>query len=290
MSKFGRIYSLSVELAGGQKAVVELPFSVEFEVRRENMSSSQTATFRLYNLGERLRNLIFKDRFNTTEYRAIQFRAGYENFKVPLIFNGTIFEAYSERTGVDFITTIECYDGGYAMANSYTTQTFGAGATRKQVMEALTGDLRGVSNSPIIGNFPGSFVRGTVYLGNTWDYLVQLSDGYATIDNGQLKVLKPEEVVQAEIPLITAESGLLGSPRRSNTMIEFEMLFEPRFTLGQIVTLQSQTNSIYNGTYKVMGFTHTGLISPSVSGDARTKVSLWRGTQPFQIITGAVAQ
>lgn len=286
MSKFGRTYSLSLEVAGGQKVEIGMPITVEFEVRRETASSSQDATIRIYNLGERLRDLIYKDRFNTTEYRAVQLRAGYENFPTPLIFNGVIREATSERIGTEFITTLDCYDGGYAMANSYTARTFGAGATRKQIMEALSGDLKGTTGQPIIGNFPGRSVRGSVYLGNTWSYLVNLSDGYATLDNGQLKVLQPNEAIRAEIPLITAESGLLGSPRRSSTLLEFSMLFEPRFSLGQIVGLESTTNSLFNGSYKVMGFTHRGIVSPAVGGDYRTEVQLWRGTEPFQIISG----
>lgn len=290
MSKFGRVYSLSVELANGQKTTIELPFTVEFEVRRETLASSQTATIKVYNLGERLRNLIYKDKFNVTEFRAVQLRAGYENFKAPLIFNGTILQAYSERQGVNFITTLECYDGAFAMSNSYSSQTFGAGATREQVLRGLNSDLKGISGQPIIGNFPGRLARGSVYLGNTWNYIVQLSDGYASIDNGQLKILRPNEAIQSEIPLITSESGLLGSPRRADTMIEFEMLFEPRFSLGQVVGLQSEANSIFNGSYKVMGFVHTGVISPSVGGECKTQVSLWTGTSPIVVVVGAPVQ
>lgn len=288
MSKFGRLYKLSLELAGGQKADIELPLTVEFEVRRETLASSQTATFKIYDLGERLRDLIYKDRFNLTEFRAVQFRAGYEGFQAPMIFNGTILQAYSERAspGKDFITTIECYDGAYAMANSYSSQTFGAGATREQVLKGLNKDLKGIAPQAILGSFPERFVRGSVYLGNTWNYVVQLSNGLAVIDNGQLKVLKPNEVIDTEIPLITAASGLLGSPRRSGTMLEFDMLFEPRFSLGQIVGLQSQTNSLFNGSYKVMGFTHRGTISAAVAGDAKTSVSLWKGTAPFTVVAG----
>lgn len=136
MNKFGRIYSLSVEVAGGQKVAIELPYTVEFEVRRENLSSSQDATITVYNLGERLRDLIYKDQYNTTEFRAVQLRAGYEDLGAPLIFNGTIRQAYSYREGVDFKTVIDAYDGAYMMANSYTTQTFGSGVTYAQIMAA----------------------------------------------------------------------------------------------------------------------------------------------------------
>lgn len=290
MSKFNRIYSLSVEVAGGQKVTIELPFTVEFEVRRELLSSSQTATIKIYNLGERLRDLIFKDRYNTTEFRAVQLRAGYEGIGAPLIFNGTVLQAYSYREGVDFYTVIEAYDGAYMMANSYSTQTFGNGPTYAQVMAGLNADLKGTTGQPIIGNFPGKSIRPLVCMGNTWDILVQLSEGYATIDNGQLKVLRPNEAITSTIPVISSESGLLGSPRRSGGLIEFAMLFEPRFTLAQIVALQSETNSLFNGTYKVMGFTHNATISPAVAGDARTDVSLWLGTEALTVVPGTPVQ
>ncbi len=61
-------------------------------------------------------------------------------------------------------------------------------------------------------------------------------------------------------------------------MIEFDMIFEPRFTVAQIIELQSETNRILNGDYKVMGFVHQGLISPSVDAPRITHVSLWKGT------------
>lgn len=64
------------------------------------------------------------------------------------------------------------------------------------------------------------------------------------------------------------------------------MLFEPRLTIGQQVQLQSQTNRIFNGMYKVMGFEHSGMISPAVGGDCKSSVSLWLGTQVLETVTG----
>lgn len=291
MSKIDRVYRLLLELTGGEKTEITDAdgFTVEFEVVRQNIPSSQTASFRIHNLGERLRNRIYKDRFNTTELRAVQFYAGYKSFKPSRIFNGTIMSAYTERTdnkkGV--VTVIEAYDGAYAMQNSFSSTSFAAGQTFAEAMDALAKDLVGVNGAPIIGSFPGEFKRGNVYSGNTWNYLVQLSGGLATIDNGQVKILQLDEALRSEIPLITAESGLLGAPQRSNTLLEFPMLLEPRLELLQIVQLQSRINSLFNGTYKVIGFTHAGVISPTESGSAVTTVSLWRGMTPFKTIAGA---
>jgi len=287
--KFNPVYKLSVEVADGNVSL-ELPFSCEFEIRRQYMASAQTATFRIYNLGEPTRNRLYKDQYDVTQFRAIQFRAGYasEGF-TPLLFNGTVLKASSFRAGasVNFITEIEAYDGAFAMVNGDTSQAFAAGVDVADVIRNLNKDLPGVSASPIIGTVEGKTKRGSVYTGNTWNNIVQLSNGLAIIDNGQLKVLGENEAIEAEIPVITSASGLLGSPRRTNAMIEFDMVFEPRFTVGQIVRLESETNTIFNGTYKVMGFVHSGMISPAVGGERKTTVSLWKGTAALVTVPGS---
>lgn len=284
--KFNPEYSLSVETTGKTNLTIELPYSCDFTIRRQNLASAQTGSFQIWNLAEKTRNLIYKDAFNLTELRNLQFRAGYPDIGKPLLFNGTVYSAYSERRGNDFITTLECYDGGYAMANGISQFSVGSGATFKEILMSLNKDLPGIVNQPIIGDFPKKTLRGSVYLGNTWNYIVQLTRGLANIDNGQLKVLNPNEVITGEIPVINSASGLLGSPQRSQSSILLSMLFEPRFTVGQLVDLESETNTIFNGAYKVTGFTHSGLISESVAGTRRTEVTLWKGTSAFTNVPG----
>lgn len=287
--KFDRKYTLSIEVAGGQNVTLELPLSVEFTIERNSLASANTATFRIFNLGEKTRNLIYFDRYNITEFRAIQFRAGYKDF-APLIFNGTVRQAYSYRTGVDMITEIEAYDGGFPMVNGFTSMTIGSGNTAAQVLRSLAASLPGITASPIIGTFNTINSRGEVLFGPTWDLINQKSNGLATIDNGQVKALQNNEVIEGEIPLIDSSTGLLGSPRRSDALLEFDLLFEPRLTVGQVLDLKSTTNPIFNGRYKVMGFSHRGIISPAVAGDAVTSVSLWLGTQTLSVIAGTPVQ
>lgn len=296
--KFTRACKLSIETTTqaygtdfdsrvNNNLVIPPEFSIEFEVLRKSAATSQTATFKVYNLGERTRRLIFADRFDAINRpRAIQFRAGYESF-TPLIFSGQIKEASSKRQGVDMITTIECFDGGLAMAAGFSAVTVTGGTPLKDTLAQLAGQMPNTSGKPIVGNFTGSSIRGKVLFGNTWNIIRQESQGLAIIDNGQVKILQPNEAIASDIPVITSASGLLGSPARSGSLIEFDMLFEPRLTLGQIVQLESTTNAIYNGTYKVMGFTHSGMISPSVCGPAKTSVQLWLGGEAIVLVNGS---
>lgn len=296
--KFGRACKLSIEVktenyapssfdgSTNNNIVISPQFTVDFDIQRAALGSSQTATFKVYNLGEKTRRLIYADQYDAANrFRAIQFRAGYVGF-TPLIFNGAIKKASSAREGVNMVTTIEAWDGAFAMAAGFTSSTVVAGTPLNEILAGLATSLPRTAGTPIVGDFSGTSGRGRVLFGNTWNIIRQESDNLAIIDNGQVKILKPNEAIRSDIPVITSVSGLLGSPARSGQTIELDMLFEPRLTLGQIVQLESITNSLYNGTYKVMGFSHKGTISPSVCGDAKTKVQLWLGTESINLIEG----
>lgn len=256
------------------------PYTVDFEVCRASASSSQTASFRLYNLAEQTRDQIQKDWFNIADIRALQFSAGYVGESLSMLFNGTVKSAQSYRRKTDVITEIHGWDGASAMANGYSLRSIAPGAVFSDLIKSLASDLPGLNGTPLVGRFDRVTKRGSVYAGNTWNYILQLSEGLAIIDNGQLKVLNQDEVIQAEIPVITSETGMLETPVRANAMIRVPIIFEPRLTVGQLVQLRSSVNPVYNGAYKVMGFTHRGTISPAVEGQARvTEVTLWDGAK-----------
>ena len=291
MQKLGRTYSLKIELDSGLVGFspllpanqvsgsvdITLPYTVEFEIVRQNQSSAQTATFRIFNLSEHTRGQLQKDYWRY-QNRAVQFRAGYASNAgtfMPLVFNGQMLWGYSYRQGVNFITEIQAFDGGLAQTLGTVAFTQASGFTATQTVKKLAGFLPAQSGTPIIGNFPETNKRGEVFFGNTWSHILQKTNGQACIDNGQVKALNPWEVVTGGIPLITSDSGLLGSPKRSEQTLDFEMIFEPGLVLNQKLQLQSQTVKQYNREWKVIGFEHRGTISPAVAGEAITSVRLF---------------
>lgn len=289
--KFLRKCQLSVEAIRDGKTynlVVPQEFTVDFEVTRANLSAAQTATFRVYNLAEKTRRLIYADPLDTAlnPYRAIQFRAGYDEV-MPMIFNGQMKSALSQRNGVDVITEIEAFDGAIAMASGYSSLITASGEKASDTLAKLAKDLPLVSGTPIIGKFEKTNTRTRTIMGNTWNVIVQLAaddKGLAIIDNGQVKILKPGEAIRGDIPVITSESGLLTPPQRRGAFLEFDMLFEPRMSVGQFVQLSSSFNREYNGTYKVAGFKHAGTISPVKGGNCKTSVTLYLGVDIKDIL------
>ena len=58
-------------------------------------------------------------------------------------------------------------------------------------------------------------------------------------------------------------------------VVEIDMIFEPRLKVGQQLSVISGTEKRFAGTYKVMGFTHRGMISSSMDAPCITTVVLW---------------
>lgn len=308
MDKFFPGYELAVEVDQGfqrtdlgfersndqieqDKGVVfiRLPITLEFEVVRKSQGSAQTATFRLFNLARTTRDAIQKDIYEMTTLRRIKFSAGYasntaEGRALPVVFRGSIMRAQSWREGTTWVTEIDAYDG-YGMVNSRTvTVTMSPGISTKQVLEKLVKLVPTASEIPVIGGFPVTNKRGEVLVGNAWELIQKKSDNLALIDNGQIKILNFNEVTVSELAVITSDTGLLGSPKRTDSSLEFDMIFEPRLTLMQKVQLRSQTNRQYNRDWKVLGVTHRGVISTSVSGERRTSVTLWFTPEDFKVV------
>ena len=259
--------------------VIPPQYTVDFSITRAALGGTQYATFKIKNLGVQIRNQIYKDPYALTEYLAVQFQAGYVgDASLATCFNGFILSAGSYRQGQDFITEIQAYDGGPAMANGFYNQVVASGATYAQAITKLAKSLPNFGGQVYVGAFNKTFPRGRSLMGNTWNVILELTDGLAYIDNGNVVALNYNEALQAPLQQIDSSSGLLGSPKRTATGIELDILFEPRLVVGQYVSLVSTTNPIYNGVYKVQGFTHRGTISPAVAGDAITTVELFVGT------------
>ena len=128
-----------------------------------------------------------------------------------------------------------------------------------------------------IGNFTGKLNRGACFYGNPIDILSSkdVFNGNFFIDNEKAYCLNDNEYIESEnVPVINADSGLLGTPVREQGYIDFDIIFEPQFYIGQYVFLDSQTEKSYNGFYKVTSIHHKGVISDAVSGTLITSVGL----------------
>ena len=280
--KFSRKYTLLIETFDNQIIEVKLPFTLEFNCQRHNLASVNKANLKIYNLNKINRNLIYKDKYTTLIYRRVELKAGYD-IDSPVIFRGNILQAFSYKQGVNIITEIDAFDGGYAIRNSVSSLTINKGEIKRDTLSRLTKDLKNINGS-IIGNFPSISKRGKVLFGNTFQFLRSESNNNVFIDNEKVNILTRNEVIEGDISIIDSDFGLLESPIRSETELSFKILFEPRLKVGQGIELKSIVNSFFNGKYKVIGFQHVGVISDAVGGQCHTIVNLWLGTKAFNLV------
>lgn len=276
MDKYNRNYILLVQKKDGTTLKITRPFTVEFEIHRNSLSSANVASIRIYNLSENNRSQIRKNQYDWGDLRTIVFTAGYGN-NLAVAFAGNITQAWSVREGVNMITQIESFDGGYAYVNAVTDDQYPSGTPQSAIIDSLVKTLPGVTPGAI-GSYPGDIGRGNSYSGATTDVLGQVTGGGFFIDNQKAHCLNDNECIESSIPLISAKSGLLGTPVLEQTYINFEMLFEPSIKVAQLIQLQSLTADHFNGVHKVLSIVHRGTISEAVCGDAITQVGLLPGS------------
>lgn len=280
--KLGRNYTLYVQNQQHVTLKVDPPFTLEFDIQRNVLSSANHASFRVYNLNANNRNQL---RLNVDNYdieREIRLVAGYGD-NLPVVFKGNLTQAWSVREGVNFITQLEAFDGGFAFKNGITAQQFPANTPQSTIIETLLASLPGVDVGAV-GSYPGSITRGNSYSGTTTDLLREITGGGFFIDNGKANCLGDSECLLGEIAVISAETGLLGTPVRENTILHFDMIFEPRLVIGQQIQLISKTDKEVTQLYKVISLHHRGTISEAVCGSAITTVGLFAGTKALSTV------
>lgn len=293
--KSGRKYKLTFELTeptGGITEAIEItsPLTLEFEVVRNTASSLNSATFRIYNLSDVNRNLIFRNKTSINNIRGnrnkVILQAGYEtalnkDSDLSTIFIGDLLEAYSYRQGPNVITYINAQDAGFGAYNSFINKTVKAGTTLKEIADLMMSSLKNIKKGAI-GETLGESKTTTVLNGNVFYLLTKDYKDEVFIDLEKVNKLGVNEYIKltgGKVPLLTSETGLLGTPLRQGTDLIVDMLFEPRINVGQLVKIKSQINSQFDGQFKVNGVKHSGIISGAVNGDCRTTLQLYIGNE-----------
>jgi len=283
MSKFGRNYKLSIQTNVTENEsdieflVIEPPFTINFSIVRNNMASANTMTAEVFNLAQSTRSKIFQDRIDPTVYKRVILQAGYNNLST--VFQGNLFSAGSVRRGSEIVTMLDCRDGDYDIRNGQTVKTYAKETANKTILEDLLSSFKYLKKGKVT-NVDGNLQRGTVIDENTFYWIKRQQEG-VFIDLEKINILKDNEYIAGDVPLITSESGLIGTPQRQNSFLSVTTLFEPRVVIGQLLEIQSNIQKEYNGQYKVIGIEHRGTISSAVGGQLVTKFNLLTQSQLF---------
>ncbi len=274
-----------------QRAIeINYPLQLDFDVSRSiGGSLKNEANFKLYNLAETTMAGLVKDRFNipilgsTPGFRFISLEAGYQKNLYP-IFQGNLMEGFSYRSGVNMVTNLSSVCGAYGIFNSFINKTYGENTLKQDVLNDLIEQLikDGAMEKGAISPIDGEFTTGYTAMGNAFDILTE-QFGYVFVDLNKINLLKANDVINkllgGKVFLIDSDTGLLGTPLRRETFLEVRMMFEPQIQLGQLVEIKSETDTRFNGQYKVYGVNHNGTIGGAVDKETVTTLQLWLGYQ-----------
>lgn len=224
MTQFDRLCAVDII-----PPVVALPFRIEglrvtFDIRKDRKKQSNQAKVTIYNLSDNTRNNIREVSDEVLVY------AGYrEGTGLELLFRGDIASVSHQVTAPDAITTLEAGDGEKATRSTVQSKSYDVGASAIKALEDMIEKL----GIPVQGSKGGKrfklsdrikaklkdipFLQGFAFDGAAATGIGKLTSRLGleySIQNGELKILEAGGFDDSEVPLITPDSGLIGSPER----------------------------------------------------------------------------
>lgn len=281
--KWQRNYRITIDTfdTTGGLTVIEPPFTFQFDIRRQAFASVNSAVLSIYNLSETTRAAIFQDRYYQPLYRKIVVEGGYGD-ELTEIFVGNIYEASSARQGTNIVTLIVAQDGGWDTAGTKSFKTLKGGLSLKSIIRDLIGDFPNLNEGYISDTLDEDKLKRPVVIdGNTFDAIRTYSNNAVFVDMQKVYVMRNNEVFSGETFVIDSDTGLLETPRREASFLTVVTLFEPKILMTQMVDLDATVQKQYNGKYKVIGVSHSGIISEAVNGKCQSSFNLLIEGTPF---------
>jgi hypothetical protein len=265
---FDRNYELDITF-DGITLEVRPPMRIVFDANKSIYGGLNKCTVTIYNLRESTRLRLIK---SPEQNKLVKFslRVGYQGL-LRDVFRGQVLRGESIRDGVDYVTRLESLDGGFDLQNTAVSKTVrGKGNAIAQAVEGSQTSVGAITQQ-------SDLIRPRVMVGNMIKVIGDLvepgQDWY--IDDGQLNIIKPNEVIKGFTPVVTAQSGLISTPTREQGLIEFESLINPSIKIGRLIELQSVTAPQLNGRHKVEEINYKGDLD---GGDWKMTVKCRVGT------------
>jgi len=254
-SRFNRDYELVVQVSPTKAVTITPPFRMSFDVSKSTAGGLNTATISIEGMGKDTRAALAKDNEdNTRGPIGVNLSVGYAG-NLRRVFTGQLQRGSSEREGPQMVTTLDVIDGGFDHLTAFTSRTVRGGADPvAAILQDMPNTTRGrVAPRPQLS-------RPTVLLGASSRLLSEQSGAGEScyIDEGQLYILGASDVVGVSVPVVDADTGLLNTPSREQSRIEFSTLFNPLLRLGGRFEMRSANAPHLNGVYKIDSMGYSG--------------------------------
>lgn len=225
-------------------------FRIGFKIEKDSSSTINKAEIRIYNLSSNSRSLA------ENKNNVVELFAGYGK-QSKLLFRGNPSRVISTVGGPDSVTTFEVGDGLKSFQNSRVDVSFKQGTPAKDIFQTLTNAM-GLARGEQKGIPEKSFPSGLSLSGPVRDHMNYLSnklDIEWSIQNGTIQILPKGKATDQAAFLLSAETGLIGSPNKKDKGLEVVSLLQPDINPGRTVEIQSK---FVNGQFRVEKVSHEG--------------------------------
>ena len=246
--RFGRNYRFTFG-QGSTAKVIEPPISCVFSAQKTMKSEANQLDISLYNLLDPpYRSELDRD------YIPAELAVGYGD-GLDVIFRGNVIISKTLREGADFVTKMVVLDGGKALLQGFVSQTV---KNKSEAVKALLAGLPEVTKG-VVAETP-ELSRPRVLVGSTAQLFGSvLGPGQEFfIDNEQVFVLGQYDVREGYAPVVSADTGLIGTPEADKNELTFVTMLNPAIKLGGLVKLETVFTHYLDGIYKVKAITISG--------------------------------
>lgn len=231
-----------ISLVVGQNGGTGLDLSglrIKFTTRKGDLQTPNSADIRVYNLSEETALRVQK------EFSRVALQAGYEQ-NYGMIFSGNVKQVRRGREGVDTFMDIFAADGDAAYNFAIVNTTLAAGAGQKEKVGACAGAMQehGVGTGYMPELAAPAMPRGQVMYGMARDYMrsaAQSTDSSWSVQDGQLTMIPRAGYVPGQAVVLTAKTGLVGTPEQSQDGIRARCLLNPQLRVGSRIQLDNNS-------------------------------------------------
>lgn len=243
--RFNRNYELRVD-DGKNFTIIKPPLKIAFEATKSIAGGLNTLNLQIYNLTTANSQKFCKDPEQRKLLR-VTLKVGYQD-NLEVIFIGDVNRGFAGRQGADIVNSMQIFDGGQGSFYGFVSKTV---KTREEVTKTLIAQMPTVERGTITKQ--SEYIRPRVLVGNCSKiFKNQLDSGYSYfIDDNKVYILKGNEYLANYISVVSAETGLVNTPERENSLVSFETMLNPSIKIGGLVDLKSTTAGYLNGIYRV---------------------------------------
>ena len=231
---------------GGQDTVTLAGLRVGAQIEVVGDLSASIATARIEGMPLTLMNRlsvaqVAGDLLNpTTNTISIQAGDASQGGTLPTIFSGSIQEAYVDFAGAPEVAfQVTALSAGFAAVQSITPTSFAGGASVATILSAIASKAGlTLQNNGVTAVLQNHYSAGTAH-----DQIIQVCQATRTVHlimGDTLSIWPQGQGSTSYIPMISAETGLIGYPAYNAAGVAFSTVFDGRLTFHQTVQIASQ--------------------------------------------------